>query len=266
MKFGQKSLYNHPEITSEVYTYAILAAGLINVQSSVFKWLLATASHDELLAVKSRNYYLELDEDFRAAVDQAFSTVKLGKARLGVIGPKAEAVKQLFMEDFRGVSIPEAVVNIIRSYVTEGAGSDGIKREWNQEDVFRLEPILMSMQRKEQESRQAREEELGRDQGRRETDEDYDIESSQVRRTMAQTRDAENVVEERVVEQPRARAIQQLPETVQTEEVAQVQAVEEGLALIQEQSQSARQSRRSRKKGGEGKKSKAKTGAKTKAK
>ena len=81
--------------------------------------MLATASREDLLAVKNHELYRAQTEDFVNAIEQAFSSAKLGKTRLGVTGPKVEAVKRIFRDDIRCILVPEAVIGIIGSYMTE---------------------------------------------------------------------------------------------------------------------------------------------------
>ena len=123
-----KGFYNHPLITSETYADGLIQAGQSDVNNPVFKWLLATAGQDDLLAVKKQENYGGLGKDFVNAVEQALSSAKPGKARLGVTGPKVEAVKRIFREDVRCTLVPEAVVDIIGFYTTEDYENDKLER------------------------------------------------------------------------------------------------------------------------------------------
>ena len=115
-----RRLHDHTAINPETYAFALFAAGEESVGSPGFEWLLATASHGDLLATEELiSQKISRIPDFRDVIKQTLSSTKPEKVRLSVIGPKARAVKQVFMKEIGSVLVPEAVVDIIGSYVTE---------------------------------------------------------------------------------------------------------------------------------------------------
>jgi len=119
-EYWVKALYDNPAITSEVYASGLAGSGRLYAQDPVFKWLLATASRKDLQAVRDSGEHLCGFEDFRVAFNEALSVAKSDKARVGVIGPRAKAVKKIVSEV---VSTSEqGFVEIICAYVTEDIG------------------------------------------------------------------------------------------------------------------------------------------------
>ena len=72
-----KSLYDRPAITPEVYAYALSVTAHKTVKSPLSGWLLASASRDDLLALKKWGNHGALNTEFQKASD----TVKLGESR-----------------------------------------------------------------------------------------------------------------------------------------------------------------------------------------
>ena len=124
-----KGFHDHHATTPAVYADALGLAGRSGVNNLVFKWLLATASHDDLLAVKANQHYAKTGANFRSAIEQALSSAKPGKTRVAVNGPKAEAVKQIVSE-IASTSPEKGFVDIICSYVIEDIGK---YRNWRNE-------------------------------------------------------------------------------------------------------------------------------------
>jgi len=119
-EYWVKALYDNPAITSKVYASGLAGSGRLYVQDPVFKWLLATASRKDLQAVRDSGDHLGGFEGFRVAFNEALSVAKSDKARVGVIGPRAKAVKKIVSEV---VSTSEqGFVEIICAYVTEDIG------------------------------------------------------------------------------------------------------------------------------------------------
>ena len=223
-----KSFYNHPLITSEIYTYGLICAGRSDVNNPIFKWLLATASREDLLAVKKQENYGGLGKDFVNAIEQAISSAKPGKVRLGVTGPKVEAVKRIFRDGIGCTLVPEAVVGIIGSYMIEDYEYVKIEQRSDSGEESAPEGTSKRMPA-EQEGRQAPE--IGQGQEREQT------------RGRRQIQELENVTQAQEVEQMPQEVEQvttrtEKPERVAKEpaqEIAQAQEVEEGLTLVQGQ-------------------------------
>lgn len=116
-EYWVKALYDNPAITSKVYASGLVGSGRLDAQDPVFKWLLETASCKDLQAVRDNGDHLCGFEDFRVAFNEALSVAKPEKARVGVIGPRAKAVKKIVSEV---VSTSEqGFVEIICAYVAE---------------------------------------------------------------------------------------------------------------------------------------------------
>ena len=119
-EYWVKDLYDDPAITPEVYASGLAFSGWFEAQDPVFKWLLATASRKDLQAVRDNDDHLDGFEDFRVAFSEALSVAKPDKARVGVIGPRAKAVKKIVSEVMD--TSEQGFVEIIGAYVAEEIG------------------------------------------------------------------------------------------------------------------------------------------------
>ena len=158
--------------------------------------MLATASREDLLAVKNHEFYWNQTEDFGNAIEQAFSSAKPGKVRLGVTGPKVEAVKRIFRDDIKCILLPEAVVGIIGSYTTEDYENDKTERRSDSGEEIAPDGTSKRMPA-EQEARQPPEIDQGQER-----------EQARGRRhSRRRTQELENVT--------RAQEVQQMPQEVE---------------------------------------------------
>ena len=177
------------------------------MQSSGFEWLLATASHGDLLATEKLNSHsLNRNRDFRAVIKQTLSSTRPEKTRLSVIGPKAKAVKQVFMKDIGSVLVPETVIDIIGSYVTEDFGDDN--RKLTSEKLLELGYILDLMHGEER---------AGKRSGKAERDQDREQSYEQIQDQIW----------------PQEEEIAQVQEMGQTQAVVQSQVVGQAVTDVQ---------------------------------
>ena len=76
-----KELYKDPAITSEIYAKALDLSGILDVQNSVFHWLLKHADYNDLKAVKE-DEYAWTDIRFDDTISDALSNVDQGLTRI----------------------------------------------------------------------------------------------------------------------------------------------------------------------------------------
>lgn len=88
-----KRFYDHPAVTSEVYAKAMGSTWYGCGRRGGFRWLLESASHDDLLAAQSEGYYKHIDNDFYNAIEQRLSSVKPGKVRFDATGSQVEFIQ-----------------------------------------------------------------------------------------------------------------------------------------------------------------------------
>ena len=151
-----KNLYKHPAITPGIYVYALCVAGKNGVRDPTFQWLLATASHEDLVAVRVWGYY----DILGANILEALPSAKPKKTRSHIVGPRAKAVSAV-----TSTLVPQVIERYIILYVAEDAGNDRLGRKWSMEKYFELEGIVELMRDEERERRQTPEVEHDLTQG-----------------------------------------------------------------------------------------------------
>ena len=102
-------------INPNIYANALIEAGRKGINNNVFKRLLEEADEGDLQVTQNNQDYADQSEEFRAAIEGAFSTAKPSGMRISLPHHRVTIAKEVF-EDNPKLGIFKEITDIIASY------------------------------------------------------------------------------------------------------------------------------------------------------